>query len=480
MMNESHSKAQFIKLWEKNVSCAGAPIMDLGSSSNTQVVAWPDNLPELPHDLVKRCLCYMPRFKMVGILPCLNKFWKEFVETGRMSEQDGHGDNIKSSFAFLMYEMAFSQDFILKTYTLEHESFRWEQAPHLWLRQSRYVGGRDDGRLECTSDGYLMASIWTSDFMVATTLTAFYVWNPLLPASPHEVKLQSPEMCHEKSFDRVDAHLVVDKESKPSTFKVVMFNRHARNGGWIYSSSTHQWTTPEVNIFHIFERRDIGRLDVVNPRSLRVSTGGCIYIAAQSNVNPVDFGVWCFDTRECTWHTMMSLNHVGSTASSQHFIVRFTEALLLLPGPTLYMIVLYRTQALSSLVYSEIEGAWTTCSSKHSEIRHIWALDVGKPARSTTQKWRYVGCGPEGVHCRIGGKMVKWYACVVKGANYICALVSARTVIQPKDVSILMYNIERNTWKNVCLADAFRILPPGWKTMFEQDRFMPNFYPSWV
>lgn len=222
------------------------------------------------------------------------------------------------------------------------------------------------------------------------------------------------------------------------------------------------------------------RLDLVNPRSLRVSTDGCIYIAAQSHANKAEFGVLCFDTREYTWKTMMVLNHVGSTVS-QHFIVRFIEALLVLPGPTIYMIVLYQTQPPSTqVVHSEIGGSWSTCSSKHSEIRHIWALDVGKPTRSTTQKWRYVGCGPEGVNCHVGGKMVKWSACVLKGANFICGLVSGRTLIQPKDISIVMYNIERNTWKNVGAADSFRVLPLEWKTMFEQNRFIPNYYPSWV
>lgn len=462
------------------VLCADA---QLGSSCVTQVATW-HKLPELPQDLVKKCLCYMPKFKMVGILPCLNKFWKEFVETGGFLEQCGHGDNINSSVGFLMYEMAFSQDFILNTYTLEHESFRWERAPHLWLRQSSYVGIRDEGELESTSDGYLLASIWTSVFMVANTLTAFYVWNPLRPSSPHEVKLKSPEMCYEKSATMVDAHLTVDKASTPSTFKVVMFNRDARNGGWIYSSSTHQWTAPEVNIYHIFERTDIERLDSVNRCSLRVSTNGCIYIAAQHRVNEAEFGVLCFDTQQHTWKTMMALNQAGSPTVSRHFVVRFIEALLVLPGPTLYLIALYQTHAASTHAgYSDLGGSSSTRSSKHSEMRHIWALDVGSPTGPTTQKWRYVGCGPEGANCHIAGKMVKWSTCVMKGANYICGLVwarSARTLTQPKDISILMYNIASNTWKNEGAADSFRVLPLRWKTMFDDNRFMPNYYPSWV
>ena len=482
-MSHIHQKSKFSSFGKHDVLCADSSpmMMDSGSSSDTQVVAWQHDLPELPEDVVMKCLCYMPKFKVMGILPCLNKFWKEFVETGRVSElQHGDGDNINSSFGFLMYEMAFSQDFILKTCTLEHESFRWEQAPPLRLRQSRYVGMRDDGKLECASDGYLLASIWTSDVIEDPTLTAFYVWNPLVPTSPHEVKLQSPEMCSEQSTNMVDAHLAVDKGSNPPTFKVVMFNEDARNGGWIYSSSTQQWTTPEVNMN--LESSALERLDYVNPRSLRVSTGGCIFIAAHNDDNPEEFGVMCFDTRTCTWTPMMVLHYnVASTVSSQGIVVRFTEAILLLPGPTLYMIVRYETPTASTFVYSEINGIWSPVPRKQSQIRHIWALDVGGgPAGSAPQKWRYVGCGPEGVTCRIGGKMMKWYACVVKGVHYICALVSARTVVQPKDVSVLMYNIERNTWRNVSLADSFRVLPPGWKTMFEHNRFLPNFYPSWV
>lgn len=477
-------KSPNFEAFGNDVLCADAlMMMDSGSSCDTQVVALHDDLPELPEDLVMKCLSYMPKFKMVGLVPCLNKFWKEFVETGGISEQYRHhgGENFKSCFGFLMYEMGFSKDFILQLCTLEHESFRWEQAPPLRLRQSRYVGMRDIGILECASDGYLMASIWTSDVITETTLTAFYVWNPLRPNSPHEVNLQSPEMGSDQLTILVDAHLAVDKESTPPTFKVVMFNEDAKNGGWIYSSSTHQWTTPEANIYPIFENTGIERLDLNDTRALRVSTGGCIYIAAQNDDNPVEFGVLCFDTRNCTWTPMMILNHVGSTVvASQPIIVRFTEALVLLPGPTLYMIVRYETQSPTTFVYSERRGVWTTVPRKQSQVRHIWALDLGQPAGPAPPRWNYVGCGPEGLNCRVGRKIVKWYACVVKGAHYICALVSARNIVQPKDVAILMYNIERNTWTNVGLADSCRVLPPAWKTMFEHNRFLPNFYPSWV